>query len=86
MIQARIHKGRVETQDSIPEEWEGQWVKIVPLTPEDPLPDLEASLVALHAMGPMEIEASEREQIAAALAELDRISMEASHTIGESQP
>ena len=42
MIRARVHKGRVEIQDPIPEEWEGQSVKILPLTPDDPLPDFRS--------------------------------------------
>jgi hypothetical protein len=74
MLHARIHQGRVEVQDPIPPEWEGQLVKIVPLTPDDLLPDLEACLAALHALGPMEFEPGERERIAGNLAELDRLS------------
>jgi hypothetical protein len=73
MIQARIHEGRIEVQDPIPDEWEGQLVKILPMTPDDPLPGLEDWLVALHSMGPMEFEPGERESISGALAELDRI-------------
>jgi hypothetical protein len=30
MLHARIHQGRVETQDPIPAAWEGQGVKILP--------------------------------------------------------
>ena len=36
MIRARVHEGRVEPEDPIPEEWEGQSVKIIPMTPDDP--------------------------------------------------
>jgi len=86
MIQALIHQGRIEVQDPIPEEWEGQLVKILPLTPEDPLPALEERLAALHAMGPMEFEPAERELMASALAELDRISKAAMHNVAGSQP
>ena len=74
MIQAQIREGRVEVQDPIPASWEGQTVNIVPLTPEDPLPGLEARLAALHRMGPVEYEPGEREQVAAELEELNRIS------------
>ena len=74
MIQAQILQGRVEVQDPIPASWEGQTVNIVPLTPEDPLPDLEGRLAALHRMGPVEFEPGEREQMAAKLEELDRVS------------
>jgi hypothetical protein len=74
VIQARIHQGCVRVQDPIPEEWEGQLVKILPLTPDDPLPDLEEWLAALHAMGPMEFDPGEREMIAGEMKELDRIS------------
>jgi hypothetical protein len=74
MIQALIRQGRVEVQDPIPASWEGQTVNLVPLTPEDPLPDLEARLAALHRLGPVEFEPGEREQIAAELEELNRVS------------
>jgi hypothetical protein len=86
MVQARIHQGRVEVQDPIPEEWEGQVVKILPLTPDDPLPELEAWLTALHALGPMEYEPGERELIAGACAELDQISKAAMQRLAGSQP
>ena len=74
MIQALIHEGRVEVQEPIPASWEGQAVHIVPLTPDDPLPDLEERLTVLHRMGPAEFEPGEREQIRAQLDELDRVS------------
>ena len=74
MIRARVNQGRVEIQDPIPEEWEGQLVKILPLTPDDPLPDLEERLAALQALGPMEFAPSERELAARLLAEQDRVS------------
>lgn len=74
MIQARVHHGSIEVQEPIPPEWEGQLVKIEPLTPDDPIPDLEERLEALHALGPVELDPEERAQIAGALAELDRIS------------
>jgi hypothetical protein len=74
MIQARIHHGQVEISDSIPDSWEGQWVRIEPLTPDDPSPGIEDHLSRLHAMGPMEIEPDERAAISNSLAELDRIS------------
>ncbi|MFL5243652.1 MAG: hypothetical protein ACJ8FY_16225 [Gemmataceae bacterium] len=77
MIQARIHQGCLEIEDPIPAEWEGQMVKILPMTPDDPLPPLEVWLATLHALGPMEWEPSERETIAVGLGELDRISKEA---------
>lgn len=86
MVQARIHQGRVEVQEPIPQEWEGQLVKISPMTPDDPLPDLEECLAALHALGPMELEPAERELVAGALAELDRISNAAMQTSAGGQP
>ena len=84
MIEARIHQGRVEAQDPIPEEWEGQVVKILPMTPDDPMPGLEERLAALHAMGPMEFDPAERELIAGALAEVDRLSKAALQAIAGS--
>ena len=73
MIRARVHQGRVEIQDPIPEEWEGQLVKILPLTPDDPQPDLEERLAALQDLGPAEFEPGERELAAGLLAEQDRL-------------
>jgi hypothetical protein len=85
MIRARIQQGRVEVEDPIPEEWEGQLVKVLPMTPDDPLPDLEERLAALHALGAMEFEAGERELMAGALEELNRLSKAAMQGIGGSQ-
>jgi hypothetical protein len=86
MLHARIHHGRVEVQDSIPKEWEGQSVKILPLTPDDPAPDLEERLVALEALGPMEFEPGEREHVGQVLGELDRLSRDAMQKIASGQP
>ena len=86
MLHARIHQGRVEIQDPIPKEWEGQLVKILPLTPDDPLPDLEERLAALQALGPMEFEPGERELAGQVLGELDRLSRDAMRKIVGSQP
>jgi hypothetical protein len=44
-------------------------VKIVPMTPDDPQPDLEERLAALQALGPMEFEPGERELAARVPAE-----------------
>lgn len=86
MIQALIHEGRVEVQEPIPASWEGQTVHIVPLTPDDLLPDLEDRLTALHQMGPAEFEPGEREQIRAQLDELDRVSAAALAAIEGGRP
>jgi hypothetical protein len=86
MIQARIYQGRVEIQDPIPEEWEGHLVKIVPLTPDDPLTDLEERLAILQALGPVEIEPDEREHIGELLAEMDRLGRETMQKLGGSVP
>ena len=86
MIQARISRGRIEIQEPIPEEWEGQLVKIVPLTPDDTLADLEDRLAALHALGPVEFEPGEEDRIGKELSELDRISREAMQKLAGAQP
>jgi hypothetical protein len=86
MVQARIHHGRIEVQDPIPEEWEGHLVKVLPLTPDDPLADLEERLAALAALGPMEFEPGEREIVAVALAEMARLSREAMQKLAGHQP
>jgi hypothetical protein len=72
VIEAIIHNGQVEVQTPIPEAWEGQTVKIVPLTPDDPLPDLERRLAELHAMGPVEFDTDERRFVERELEELNR--------------
>jgi hypothetical protein len=81
MVQAVIHRGRVKVTDPIPAEWEGQAVKITPVSPDDPMPDLEQRLAALHALGPMEFAAGEKELIAAARAELDAAGKAAMNTL-----
>jgi hypothetical protein len=86
MLQARIHQGRVEVQGSIPKEWEGQLVKILPFTPDDPLPDLEERLAVLAALGPTEFEVGERALVGEVLGELDRLSRAAMQKIASSQP
>jgi hypothetical protein len=86
MIRARVNKGRVEIQDPIPEEWEGQVVKILPMTPDDPLADLEANLAALHALGPAEFDPGEREHGDRLLAEQDRLSREAMQKLAGNYP
>jgi hypothetical protein len=86
MIQARIHGGRVETIDPLPEEWEGQLVKVLPLTPDDPIPDLEARLAALKALGPMEFEPGEREAAAQVWRELDDVSRVAMQKLMDRSP
>ena len=86
MIRARIHQGRVEPQESLPDGWEGQTVKIVPLTPDDPIPDLEMRLAALHALGPVELDPDEREAGARDLEEMDKLSRAAMQKLADSQP
>jgi hypothetical protein len=86
MIQARIHHGRVEVEDPIPAEWEGQRVKIVPLTPDDAMPDLEERLATLAALGPMEFDAREREAIARELEQMNRLSREAMQYLADGSP
>jgi hypothetical protein len=81
VIHARIHQGRVEVQDPIPAEWEGQMVKILPTTPDDPIPGLEEWLAELHAMGPMEFDPGEHELMVKTWAELDAISKAAMQNI-----
>ncbi|GEM_PF-5704211 len=86
MVQARIEQGRVEVREPIPAEWEGQLVKITTMTPDDPLPDLEERLVALHALGPMEFDPGEAESIAGALAELNAAGMIAMDALAGGKP
>lgn len=77
MVHAIIQNGQVEIQEPIPDAWEGQSVKIVPLTPDDPLPDLEARLAALHGLGPVETDPDERARVDDELKTLDEISKQA---------
>ena len=85
MIRARVCHGHVELQDPIPAEWEGQSVKIIPMTPDDEQLDLEECLAALQALGPTELEPGEQEVAARVLAEQDRLSRAAMQKIADSQ-
>jgi hypothetical protein len=85
MIRARVKQGRVEIEEPIPEEWEGQLVKILPMTPDDPQPDLEERLAALDALGATEFEPGERELANQLLAEQDRLSRAAVQKIMDSR-
>jgi hypothetical protein len=76
LIRARVCQGRIEAEDPIPVDWEGHLVKIIPLTPDDPIPDLEDRLAALHALGPMEYEPGERELIDDLMSEQSRMRRE----------
>ena len=83
MLLATILDGRVETNGPIPRRWEGMTVEIVPVSSnsigfnEDLTPDeLERRLQVLRELGPMEYEDEEREQIAVALKDVDRVSRE----------
>ncbi len=84
MVQAHVQDGRLEIRDPIPPEWEGLWVKIVPLTPDDPIPDLEQQLAALHALGAIEYEDGEQESLRAALDQLDAAGKTAMEALGRS--
>ena len=86
MIRARIHDGRLETQDPIPEEWEGQLVKVLPMTPDDPYPDLQERLAVLRSLGPMEFEPGEREALARLLSQQESLSRAAMQALADSQP
>jgi hypothetical protein len=74
MVLGRIQDGHIELSQPLPQSWEGQTVKVEPCTPDDPLPGLSERIAALHALGPMEYAAGEREQILRALQEMDALS------------
>ncbi len=83
MLLATILDGRVETSGPIPRRWEGMTVEIVPVSSnavgfdEDLTADeLERRLLVFRDLGPMEYEGEEREQIAVALKDVDRVSRE----------
>jgi hypothetical protein len=85
MIVGRVEHGRIELASALPEEWEGQAVKIEPCTPDDSLPDLDRRLAALHAMGAMEYEPGERERIAHALAAMNEVSRAQMQVLADGQ-
>jgi hypothetical protein len=85
MVQARVRNGRVEVEEPLPADWEGQLVNITALTPDDPIADLDSKLAALHALGPMEYEPGEREMIEAELADINEVSkQEIAKLVGQS--
>ncbi|MFO0965340.1 MAG: hypothetical protein U0793_07100 [Gemmataceae bacterium] len=65
---------------------QGQNGPMRPLTPDDPIPDLEECLAALKALGPTEYEPGEREEIERQLKEMDRLSLEAMNRLAGSKP
>jgi hypothetical protein len=74
MILGRVEHGRIKLSSALPEEWEGQSVRIEPCTPDDSAPDLKQRLAALHALGTMEYEPGEQEKIDQAIAAMNEIS------------
>jgi hypothetical protein len=76
MILARVQNGSLNPQEPIPAEWEGQSVKVIPLTPDDPMPDWQDALARLEALGPVELDPDERAEMEKVLAELDRLGRE----------
>lgn len=86
MLEARIRHGRIEPQNPVPEDWEGQLVKVTPFTPADPLPDLEERLAALQALGPAEFEPEERERMEEMFDQLNRLSVEAMQQLAGGKP
>lgn len=86
MVQARVHRGQLELQDPIPPSWEGQSVKIVPLSPDDPLLDLERRLAELHSLGPMEYLPGEQAAIEQELESLNQFSKQAVAGLGQPRP
>lgn len=73
MVFGRIQHGQIELAAALPEAWEGQLVRIEPCTPDDALPDLEQRLAELLALGPMEFEPGEREEMERYWRELDEL-------------
>jgi hypothetical protein len=74
MFFATVCKGKLKLDEPIPKSWEGTTVRILPLSPDDPIPDLEQRLEAFHKLGPTKFEPGEREMIEAELRKLDEIS------------
>jgi hypothetical protein len=86
MIVGRVEHGRIELASALPEEWEGQAVKIEPCTPDDSSPDLGQRLAALHALGPMEYEPGEQRRIEQALAAMNDLSRTQMQVLADGQP
>ena len=76
MLTAKVHEGRIEPEQPIPDMWEGLTVQVVPLLPEERADDLEQRLTALQELGAAEFGDGEEQQITEALSEMDRRSRE----------
>ena len=72
MLTAKIHEGRIEPEQPIPDIWEGLTVQVLPLLPDELADDLEQRLTALHNLGAVEFDDGEEQQITEALSEMDR--------------
>lgn len=86
MIIGRVADGQIRLSSVLPEEWEGQAVRIEPCAATDVAPDLAQRLTALHALGPMEHEPGERQQIEQALAAMNELSRNQIQQIADAQP
>ena len=63
MLTAKIHDGRIEPEQPIPDGWEGLTVQILPLLPEELTDDLEQRLALFHGLGATEFADGEVQQI-----------------------
>lgn len=86
MIVGRVEHGQIQLASALPEEWEGQAVKIEPCMPNHSLPDIEQRLAALHALGPMEYEPGEQAQIEQALAAMNDLSRDRMQRLADHLP
>jgi hypothetical protein len=86
MIVGRVEHGQIQLASALPEEWEGQAVKIECCTPDDPFPDIERLLATLHALGPMEYEPGEQERIEQALAAINDLSRDHMQRLADRLP
>jgi hypothetical protein len=74
MIVGRVEHGRIQLTSALPQEWEGQTVKIEPCAPDDAIENLAERLTALHALGPMEFEPGEKSRMEQELAAMNALS------------
>jgi hypothetical protein len=86
MVFGRIQHGQIELSTPIPASWEGQTVQVEPCAVEEALPDLAQRLAALHALGPVEYDPGEREQIEQRLQAANELSREHMRRLADDLP
>ena len=81
MIRAVYRNGKIEPLGGVPAEWEENEELTIEMAerflgPDEPVSDIEQRLADLHALGPMEFEPGEREEMERIWKEMDELGLQ----------